>query len=79
MELAETKALRVLHDDEGGVGYVYANLYYRGGHQHVHVPGGKSGHDGVLFLGAHFAVEQGQAQVREHLVLEVLGVALHSL
>ena len=79
VELAEAKALRVLHDDERGVGYVYANLYYRGGYQHVHVPGGKGGHDGVLFPGAHFAVEQGQTQVWEHLVLEVLGVAPHCL
>ena len=79
VELAKAKALRVLHNDKGGVGHIHANLYHRGRYQHVHVTCSKGSHDGVLFPGAHFAVEQGQTQVREHLVLEVLGVALHCL
>ena len=79
MELAEAEALRVLHDDQGGVGHIHAHLHHGGGYQYVHVPGGKGGHDGVFLLGTHFTVEQGQTQVGKHLVLEVLGVALHRL
>ena len=79
VELAEAEALRVLHHHHRGVGHVHTHLYYGGGDQDIRLAGGEGGHDGVLLLGLHLAVDKGDAQVREDLLLEHGGVLLDGL
>ena len=79
VELAQTKAVRVLDDDERGVWHVHPHLDHRGGYQHLSFPLRKGPHGRVLLLGAHLPMEDIHRQVGEHLPLEALGIALHRL
>ena len=46
-----------------------------GGHQDVRLVGSEGGHDGVLLLGLHLAVDEGHLEIRKHLGLELFGVS----
>ena len=79
VELAQAEPLRVLDHHDGGVGHVHPHLDDGGGHENVRLVGGEGGHDRVLLLGLHLAVDEGHLQVGEHLGLELFGVLRHRL
>ena len=79
VQLAQTEALGIFDDDQGGVGHVHPHLHYGGGHQHLGLARGEGGHGGLLLLGPQLSVEQPHPQVGEHLVRQLGGVGLHRL
>ena len=70
MQLAQAKAVCVLHHHQGGVGDVYPHFDYGGCHQQVYLALGEGFHDGLLVPGFLFAVDDAHPQVRENSLLE---------
>ena len=79
VELGEAEPLRVLDHHHRGVGHIHPHLDDGGGHQNVRLVGSEGGHDGVLLLGLHLAVDEGHLEIRKHLGLELFGVFRHRL
>jgi len=73
VELGEAEPLGVLDHHQGGLRDVDAHLDHGGGHQDVEPAPVEGVHD-LLLLGAfHPAVDQADAELREHVPLQVLG------
>ena len=68
VELGQAEALRVLNEEQGGVGDVDPDLDHGGGDKHTDFPGSERLHDGLLLRGFHFPMEKGAGNGGETLL-----------
>ncbi len=58
MKLSKAETFGMLHHHHGGFRHIHAHLDNGGGHQHCDPATGKTGHDGILLLSLHGAVDE---------------------
>ncbi len=69
MELAQSKAVGVLHHHHRGVGHIHAHLNDRSRHQNLYLSPGKFPHHRLFLRPLHTPVEKTHLQIREHPLL----------
>ena len=67
MQLGQTEAFGVFHEEHCGIGHVDADFNHGGADQHARFADAERMHDGVFFVRLEFAVEQGAAMRGEQL------------
>ncbi len=75
VQLGETETLGALDHHHGGVGHIDADLHHRSADQDLVLVSLEGLHHSVLLGGLHAAVQERQAQLREHLRLQPLVLA----
>ena len=61
MQLGQTEAFGVFHEEHCGIGHVDTDFNHGGADQHARFTDAEGMHDGVFFVRLEFAVQQGAA------------------
>jgi hypothetical protein len=72
MELREPEPFGVLHQHDGGVRHVDADLDDRRAHEKMYLAGGERLHDALLRVALHAPVQQPDAVGRKHLLRQMV-------